>query len=90
MVIHSKDVVIHGVLRPALVPRELEKQPGTERAGPRHFSHCISLQMPSWTHGGGETPLSPPFTCPSILATLEDGLTDKADSEPSTPNSARE
>jgi len=31
--------------------------------------------MPSWTHGGGETPLSPPFICPSILATLEDGLT---------------
>ena len=37
MVIHSKDMVIHGVLRQALVPRELEKQPGTEGAGPRHF-----------------------------------------------------
>ena len=33
MVIHSKYTVFHGVLRPALLPRELEKQPGTEGAG---------------------------------------------------------
>lgn len=90
MVIYPKDMLFHGVLRPALVPRELEKHLGTEGAGPRYFSSLHLSQMPSWTHGGGDTPLSPPFTCPSILATLEDGLTDKADSEPSTPNSARE
>ena len=38
MVIYPKDMLFHGVLRQALVPRELEKHLGTEGAGPRYFS----------------------------------------------------